>query len=43
MVEASAGRVGIVKPQIAFFERLGAAGFAALEGVLRRAAPPGSW
>lgn len=33
-VEAAAGRVGVVKPQVAFFERFGAAGFAALEEVL---------
>lgn len=32
-VEAAAGRVGIVKPQVAFFERFGSAGFAALEEV----------
>jgi orotidine-5'-phosphate decarboxylase len=35
VVEAAAGRVGIVKPQVAFFEPYGAAGFAALEDVLR--------
>jgi orotidine-5'-phosphate decarboxylase len=34
VVEAAQGRVGIVKPQVAFFERHGAAGFAALEEVL---------
>ncbi|QEO10120.1 orotidine-5'-phosphate decarboxylase [Protaetiibacter larvae] len=34
VVEAAAARVGIVKPQIAFFERHGAAGYAALEEVL---------
>ncbi|AZS36753.1 Orotidine 5'-phosphate decarboxylase [Microbacterium lemovicicum] len=33
VVEAAAGRVGIVKPQVAFFERWGSAGFAALEDV----------
>ncbi len=37
VVEASAGRAGIVKPQVAFFERHGSAGFAALEEVLREA------
>lgn len=37
VVEAAAGRVGIVKPQVAFFERHGSAGYAALETVLRRA------
>jgi len=35
VVEAAAGRVGVVKPQASFFERYGAAGFAALEDVLR--------
>jgi orotidine-5'-phosphate decarboxylase len=34
VVEASTGRVGIIKPQIAFFERFGSAGFGALEDVL---------
>ena len=34
VVEAAAGRVGIVKPQVAFFERAGSAGYAALEDVL---------
>ena len=34
VVEAAAGRVGIVKPQIAFFERHGSAGYAALEEVI---------
>ena len=33
-VEAAAGRVGIVKPQVAFYERYGSAGFAALEDVM---------
>lgn len=33
VVAAAAGRVGIVKPQVAFFERWGSAGFAALEDV----------
>lgn len=37
VVEAAAGRVGVVKPQIAFFERFGSAGFAALESVLASA------
>ena len=36
-VDAAAGRVGIVKPQVSFFERFGSAGFAALEDVLRAA------
>lgn len=34
VVEAAAGRVGVVKPQIGFFERFGSAGYAALEDVL---------
>ncbi|WP_424448724.1 orotidine-5'-phosphate decarboxylase [Microbacterium arborescens] len=33
VVSAAQGRVGIVKPQVAFFERYGSAGFAALEEV----------
>lgn len=37
VVEAAAGRVGIVKPQVAFFEQYGSAGFAALEDVLAAA------
>ncbi len=34
VVDATAGRAGIVKPQVAFFERHGSVGFAALEAVL---------
>ncbi|WP_314502393.1 orotidine-5'-phosphate decarboxylase [uncultured Microbacterium sp.] len=34
VVHAAAGRVGIVKPQVSFFERYGAAGFIALEQVM---------
>ncbi len=34
VVDAVAGRAGILKPQVAFFERHGAAGYAALEDVL---------
>lgn len=41
VVAASAGRVGIVKPQVAFFERHGSAGFAALEAVLAEARAAG--
>jgi len=41
VVEACAGRVGIVKPQVAFFERYGAAGFAALEDVMAAARAAG--
>lgn len=33
VVEAATGRVGIVKPQVAFFERFGSRGYAALEEV----------
>jgi orotidine-5'-phosphate decarboxylase len=36
-VDVAAGVVGIVKPQVAFFERFGAAGYAALEVVLAQA------
>lgn len=41
VVEAAAGRVAVVKPQVAFFERHGAAGFAALERVLAAAREAG--
>ncbi|MEQ6898517.1 orotidine-5'-phosphate decarboxylase [Microbacterium sp. KR10-403] len=41
VVEAAAGRVAVVKPQVAFFERHGAAGFAALEDVLHAAREAG--
>jgi orotidine-5'-phosphate decarboxylase len=40
-VEAAAGRVGVVKPQVSFFERFGAKGFAALEDVLAAARAAG--
>lgn len=40
-VEAAAGRIGIVKPQVAFFERHGAAGYAALEAVFAAAREAG--
>jgi orotidine-5'-phosphate decarboxylase len=33
-VEAVAGRAGILKPQVAFFERFGSAGYAALEATI---------
>lgn len=36
-LDAAEGRVGIVKPQVAFYERFGAAGYAALEDVIRHA------
>jgi orotidine-5'-phosphate decarboxylase len=41
VVEAAATRVAIVKPQVAFFERHGSTGFAALEEVLRAARDAG--
>lgn len=41
VVDAAAGRVGIVKPQVSFFERWGSAGFAALEDVLGAARSAG--
>lgn len=41
VVEAAAGRVGVVKPQVAFFERFGAAGYAALEETLSAARAAG--
>lgn len=40
-VDAAAGRVGIVKPQVSFFERHGSAGLAALEEVLAAARAAG--
>ncbi|MGK9146994.1 orotidine-5'-phosphate decarboxylase [Plantibacter flavus] len=41
VVEATAGRAGIVKPQVAFYERFGSAGYVALEGVLTAAREAG--
>jgi len=41
VVEASVGSVGIVKPQVAFFERHGSAGYAALETVISAARSAG--
>ncbi|WP_426624226.1 orotidine-5'-phosphate decarboxylase [Leifsonia sp. McL0607] len=41
VVEAAAGRAAIVKPQVAFFERYGSAGYAALEDVIRTAREAG--
>lgn len=41
VVEAASDRVGIVKPQVAFFERHGSAGLAALEDVLAAARAAG--
>jgi orotidine-5'-phosphate decarboxylase len=40
-VEAATGRIGIVKPQVAFFERHGSAGYAVLEEVLAAARAAG--
>lgn len=37
VVEACAGRVGIVKPQVAFYERFGSNGYRVLEDVLKEA------
>lgn len=37
VVEAAAGRVGVVKPQVAFFEQYGSRGIAALEEVMAAA------
>ncbi|MEA9985101.1 MULTISPECIES: orotidine-5'-phosphate decarboxylase [Subtercola] len=41
VVDAAAGRVGIVKPQVAFFELFGSAGVAALEEVMAAARAAG--
>jgi len=41
VVDAASARVGVVKPQVAFFERFGSAGFAALEEVLAAARAAG--
>lgn len=41
VVDAAAGRAGIIKPQVAFFERHGSAGFVALETVLAAARSAG--
>jgi orotidine-5'-phosphate decarboxylase len=40
-VEAAAGRVGVVKPQVSFFERFGSRGYASLEDVLAAARDAG--
>ncbi|TDT65589.1 orotidine-5'-phosphate decarboxylase [Frigoribacterium sp. PhB116] len=40
-VEATVGSAGVVKPQVAFYERWGSAGFAALEDVLAAARDAG--
>jgi orotidine-5'-phosphate decarboxylase len=41
VIEAASGRVGIVKPQVSFFERHGAAGFGVLELLTREARDAG--
>jgi orotidine-5'-phosphate decarboxylase len=41
VIEAAADRVGIVKPQVAFFERHGAAGYAVLERLIGEARDAG--
>lgn len=41
VIDAATNRVGIVKPQVAFFERFGAAGFMALETVISEARKAG--
>ena len=41
VVEAAQGRAGIVKPQVGFFERHGAAGYAALEDIVQAARAAG--
>jgi len=41
IVAVSTDRVGIVKPQVAYFERFGSAGFAALETVIAEASDAG--
>ncbi|MCU1407812.1 MAG: orotidine-5-phosphate decarboxylase [Glaciihabitans sp.] len=41
VVEATTSRAGIIKPQVAFFERHGSAGFAALEDVFAAARAAG--
>jgi orotidine-5'-phosphate decarboxylase len=41
VVDAAVGRAGIVKPQVAFFERHGSAGYAALEETIRAARAAG--
>ncbi len=41
VVDAAAASIGIIKPQVAFFERFGSAGFAALEDVLAAARESG--
>lgn len=40
-IDVAHGRVGIIKPQVAFFERFGSAGYAVLEEVIRVARDAG--
>jgi orotidine-5'-phosphate decarboxylase len=40
-VDAVAGRAGVIKPQVAFFERFGSAGYAALEATISAARAAG--
>ena len=41
VIDASIGRVGIVKPQVSFFERFGSKGFAVLEQICEKATGAG--
>jgi orotidine-5'-phosphate decarboxylase len=41
VVDAAVGRIGVVKPQVSFFERHGSRGFAALEDVISAARTAG--
>lgn len=41
VVNAAAGRVGLIKPQVSFFERLGSQGFAVLEDLCQKASDSG--
>ena len=41
VIDEAAGRVGIIKPQVSFFERFGSKGFAVLEAVCERATQSG--
>jgi orotidine-5'-phosphate decarboxylase len=41
VIDEAAGRVGIIKPQVSFFERFGSKGFAVLEAVCERATQAG--
>ena len=41
VIEAASGRVGLIKPQVSFFERHGSAGFSALETLTREARDAG--